>query len=144
MPNPVFLIVLLFIAYASIISVTDYFRGLKIFFCYLMLAGFLKRLMSVFGTPSGIEYSLFVGFALILFTSVLLGFILQKKHDRHYSPWAKAANGVVRVSASPCNTDHRDILQPVTAYCITCYFLSALLLDAGISDWLHAQERPGA
>jgi hypothetical protein len=79
MPNPVFIIVFIFIICFSIISLSDYFRGLKVFFVYLMVAGFLKRFMNLFGTPSGLEYSVFVGFSLILLSSVIVGFILRKQ-----------------------------------------------------------------
>lgn len=78
MPNPVFIIVLVSIGYWSIFSMSDYFRGLKAFFVYLMVAGFLKRFMNVFWIPSGLEYSVFVGFSLILFSGVMVGFIVRK------------------------------------------------------------------
>lgn len=94
MPNPIFIIVLVIVIYLSLVSFFDYFRGLKSFFSYLMVAGFLKRLMSAFGQPSGLEYSLFVGFSLVLFSSVLLGFIFRRPapdnpllSPRHRTVW---------------------------------------------------------
>ena len=82
MPNPIFIIVALFILWSASKSLYNYFWGLKALFAYLAVAGFLKRAMFIFGIPSGFEYTVFVGFPLILFVSLLFGSFSQRNYAK--------------------------------------------------------------